>query len=480
MSLTVFGIGLKEEPEILFVDAMGYRVERDALGEVKVPADVYYGSETQRAIENFPISGMHMQKSFIHTYALIKKACAAANMKLGKLDGEKGKAIIKACDEVSSGKLDSQFQVDAFQAGAGTSTNMNLNEVIANRAIELLKGKRGDYKIVHPNDHVNMSQSTNDTFHTAIHVAALNEIKTKLLPALKSLEKTLLKKSREFDKIVKTGRTHLQDAVPMTLGQEFSGYAYSIEVAADRLETAIKEIRYIPLGGTAIGTGINTPKGYKEAAISELNKLTGERFEPSRVVFFEMQDQATEAFVSAALRNAAISLNKMANDLRLLSSGPRGGISEVILPEVQPGSSIMPGKINPSMCEMLSMVCFTAMGLDRTVSEAANSGQLELNVFMPIVASSLLFSIRILSKAVDAFDKKCVSGIEPNLANIKKHVADDLSVATALNPFIGYAKAAEVARKAYKEGKSVKEVCLELKILDKRKLDEILDPKKLV
>ncbi len=459
---------------------MRHRREWDILGSVNVPSDAYYGSETQRAVNNFPISGLRMQKDFIRAYVYIKKAATEANMKSRKLDPKKGRAIIRACDEILAGKLENQFVVDVFQAGAGTSTNMNVNEVIANRAIELLKGRKGNYKLVHPNDDVNMSQSTNDTFHSTIRIATYFALKKKLIPALAALERALKKKSAKFARIVKTGRTHLQDAVPITLGQEFSAYASVAERSRKAMEQAAEGLLEIPVGGTAVGTGINTVANFDNEMLKALNKGTRAKFRKSRNIFYAMQNQIDEMALGDVLEETAVGLGKIANDLRLLSSGPRAGINEISLPQVQPGSSIMPGKINPSIPEMVNMVCFQVIGNSTAVSEAANAGQLELNVFMPLIAFNLLFSIEILSNAVNVFERKCVNGIRANLGTINKNLYDNLALATALSPYIGYARASQVAKKAYEEDKSVKEVSLQMGILDKKKLDQILNPKRLV
>jgi fumarate hydratase, class II len=459
---------------------MAYRKESDVLGTVKVPGDAYYGSETERALENFQISGLRTQKDFIHAYVTLKKAAAMANRSIGKLDAKRADAIIRACDRILAGRYSDQFVLDVFQAGAGTSTNMNVNEVIANIAIEILGGRKGDYSVVHPNDHVNMSQSTNDTFPSTINIAAYIALQRKLMPSLRLLQRELEKKSREFSRTVKIGRTHLQDAVPMTLGQEFYGYAGSVWRAMDLLEGAGKNLLEIPLGGTAVGTGMNAGKAYQRAAIQNIGRLTKLGFKPSKNKFSAMQSRIEVLALSDALKQTAIVLSKIANDFRLLGSGPRAGIGELILPAVQPGSSIMPGKINPSMAEMLNMACFQVMGNDTTITEAANSGQLELNVFMPIMAFDLLFSIDILAGAVDAFTKRCVKGVRANTQKIDEHLDQNLSLATALTPYIGYSKAAKIARIAYMKNKSIKEVCLELKIMDRKKLEKILDPKNLV
>ncbi len=456
-----------------------YRIEKDVLGNVKVPYGAYYGSETERAKENFPISGMHMQQSFIIAYATLKKAAAISNMKVGKLEKDRALPIIKACNEIISGKLYDQFVVDIFQAGAGTSTNMNLNEVIANRALELAGRKKGDYRFIHPNDHVNMSQSTNDTYHAATRIAAYLGLKN-LSGHLKRLESALALKSKEFSGIIKIGRTHLQDAVPMTLGQEFEGYKGSVEYAMKSLNSASKELLEIPLGGTALGTGINASKDYQRTAIRELNNMLKARFKHSANIFAGMQNEYAEIVLGNALETAAILIGKISNDFRLLGSGPNAGLNELILPPVQPGSSIMPGKINPSMAEMLNMVCFQVMGNCKAIRESANAGQLELNVFMPIIAFNLLYSIDILSNGIDSFTQRCAKGVKANTKAIEKHIEMDTSIATALSPYIGYAKAAEIAQAAHDKGKSVREICIAMGIMDKTKLDKILDPKNLI
>lgn len=459
---------------------MKYRSESDILGRVNVPNESYYGIETQRAINNFNISGIKVDNEFILVYAMIKKAAALANMKTGALEKRTGSAIVKACNDILSGKLLEQFPIDVFQAGAGTDTNMNLNEVIANRAIYHLKGKKGDYKLVHPNDHVNMSQSTNDTFHTAIHISSYIAVEKRLVPALMELEKNLKAKSRQFSNIIKIGRTHIQDAVPMRLGQEFSGYGGSVANAIRDIQKAAKNLLEIPIGGTAIGTGVNATKSYENEVVKEINKITKMHFFSSRNKFKIMSNQSEEIELSDSIKDAAIAINKIANDLRLLSSGPRAGIEEIYLPEVQPGSSIMPGKVNPSMAEMMNMVCFQVIGLDHTIEQAAEAGQLELNVFMPVIAYNLLFSIKIFSNAIKAFSGKCVTGIRADAKNIALHIKSDTSLATALVPFIGYAKAAKIARTALKQNKTVMQVCLEMKVLDKKRLEKILNPRKLV
>lgn len=456
---------------------MEYRIESDVLGKVRVPKSAYYGSETQRAVNNFQISGEMINWRLIESYVMIKKAAAIANMRTGKLDKRRGTAIVRACNDVLVGNLSDQFVVDVFQAGAGTNTNMNVNEVIANRAIIILRGRKGDYKIVHPNDHVNMSQSTNDTYPSAIRIACYQAIKNDLLPALVALEKTLDKKSNDFSRTIKVGRTHLQDAVPMTLGQEFHGYAGSISHVARNLNATKNFLLELPIGGTAIGTGINANKKYASETVKEINKMLKSKFFVTNNTFKVMQIRQDEITISSVLNEIAIAASKIANDLRLLVSGPRAGIGELTIPGILPGSSIMPGKINPSIPEMVGMVGFEVMGLTQATYMAASSGQLELNVFTPIIVYNLLFSINILSNAINTFSEKCIAGIKPNKRAIEKHLEMDISVATALTPYIGYAKAAKAARTAYLTGKSLKQVCLDMKILDKKTLDKVLDPK---
>ncbi len=459
---------------------MRYRKERDVLGIVNIPADAYYGSETMRAYNNFQISGIKVSGELVHAYIIVKKAAASANMKIGKLDSRKGNAIIRACDMLLSGKHSENFVLDVFQAGAGTSINMNVNEVIANVAIELLGGKKGNYRMVHPNDDVNMSQSTNDTMPTAMRIATYFMIKRHLLPQMDALAASIDRKSREFKGIIKLGRTHLQDAVPIMLNEEFSSYLYAVKSSIDFVEEANAKMLKLPIGGTAVGTGINAGSEYKNAVIKEIRKLTGERFSLFPSPYGPMSNKLDELEVSASLRECATSLNKFANDLRLLNSGPRGGINEIRLPAVQPGSSIMPGKINPSMAEMMNMVCFQVIGNDLVISEAANAGQLELNVYMPVMIFNLLFSINILANGMKAFRERCVNGITANDRRIKENLQNDLSIATALTPYIGYAKAAQIARKAFLEGKSVMQICIEMKVLDRKKLEKVLNPKNAV
>lgn len=455
------------------------RIEKDTLGEVKLPDGVYYGAQTKRAVDNFPVSGLRLPRRFIKAQGTIKLAAARANGSLGLINKKMLKAIEKSAMEVINGTHDDQFVVDVYQAGAGTSQNMNANEVIANRAIELLGGEKGDYMLVHPNDHVNMAQSTNDTIPTSIYISSFEAVRDDLVPALKLLKGVLITKSGEFDKIVKAGRTHMQDAVPMRLGQEFSGYAESVYNDLLRLQNASKSLLNLPIGGNALGTGINAHPRFKKCVIDEIRKITGTNFKGSRNLFEGIQNVYPALELSASLRGVAVTMTKLANDIRLLSSGPRTGFAEIRLPAVQPGSSIMPGKVNPVMAEMLNMVCFQVMGNDAAVSYAVQASQLELNVMMPVIAHNLLFSIEILSNGINVFAQKCVSGIEADAEKCNYYADATLAMATALNPIVGYSSAAEVSKEAYKSGKSVKQVAVEKGILSNSEANQVLDPLKL-
>ena len=456
-----------------------YRVESDTMGEVKVPNSAYYGAQTQRAVENFPISGIRLPKDFIRAMALIKLAAAKANMQLGLLEPKKGEAIVSAAKEVVEGSLYEQFVVDIFQTGSGTSTNMNANEVIANRAIEVLGGKRGDKKLIHPNDHVNMCQSTNDVFPTAIHVSAAEAIGRKLIPALQSLAKALEKKTVEFDDVVKAGRTHLQDAVPVTLGQDFGAYASMIRHGIKRAEMARDTLLELPLGGTATGTGLNAHPKYAELAIKEINRLTGFNFRKAENIFESMQGKDACVEASGLLKTIAASLMKIANDLRLLNSGPRTGLGEIDMPATEPGSSIMPGKVNPVIPEAVNLIAAQVIGNDAAITVCGSLGQLELNIMMPVIAYDLLQSIEILANGSRVLSEKCVSGITADRERCYSYADRSLMVVTAITPHIGYDNAAKVAKKAVAENKSVRQVILEEKILPKEKLDEVLDLKKM-
>lgn len=457
---------------------MKTRVEKDSLGRVIVPADAYYGAHTQRSAENFPVSGLRAYPVFVDSYVFIKKAAAIANMALRTLESRIGNAIVKAANEILRGKLREHFVIDVYQAGAGTSFNMNANEVIANRAVELLGGKKGNYALVHPNDHVNMSQSTNDTYPSAMRISCLLMLKH-LLPVLKKFETTLRRKSKGFSSVIKAGRTHLQDAPPITLGQEFSGYAEIAGKHHELISSAQKNLLELGLGGTAVGTGLNTHTGYRKLVIRNLSKLTGLRLRPAKNYFEAMQSMYPFTALSSALKNFAVDLSKIADDLRLMASGPRTGFGEIILPAVQPGSSIMPGKVNPSMAEMMNMICCQVIGNDLTVTTASAAGQLELNVMMPVIIFNLLFSIEILKNGLKVFNEKCVSGIKADPKKCREYAEKTISIVTALNPVIGYSKAAEIAKEAVRTGKSIIDLIKEKNILDRKKLEQVLNLMKL-
>ncbi len=456
-----------------------FRIEKDTLGDVKIPKNAYWGPQTQRAVENFPISGLRLQPAFIRAQAIIKRSAALANADLGDLDKKVANAIAQACDEILSGKHVEHFVVDVYQAGAGTSQNMNANEVIANRAIELLSGQKGDYKLVHPNDHVNRGQSTNDTIPTAIHISTLEEITHKLIPALAKLHQALAQKAKEFDHIVKSGRTHLQDAVPMRVGQEFGAYARMIELGIERVKIASEGLKELALGGNAVGTGINTPKGYDKKAIDYIAQITKLSFAPAKDKFEQIQNRDAVVFVSGALRTVTTSLLKIADDFRLLCSGPKTGFNELLLPALQPGSSIMPGKVNPVMPEMLNMVCFQILGHLEAVERGAQAGQLELNVMMPMIAYNLLQAIAIMANASTVFVSRCVEGMQMNAEQCQRFAENTPQAATALNPVIGYEKAAMVVKESLASGKTIREVVLEKKLLSPEELDKALDLRKL-
>ncbi len=459
---------------------MEYRIQKDSLGEVKVPVEAYYGAQTQRAVENFPISGLRLPRRFIRAQGLIKYAAAYANKKVGLLEEKQADAIMQAANEVIEGKWDSQFVVDVYQAGAGTSQNMNANEVIANRAIELLGGKIGDTSIVHPNDHVNMAQSTNDTIHVAINIAATEAVTHDLFPILDELIATLDQKGKDFYHIIKSGRTHLQDAVPMRLGQEFYGYRETIVEAKKTIQESQDLLLQIGLGGNAVGTGINAHPDYAKLAIVKIAELTGLPFRESNQRFMFMQNTQGAIKLSGALKNLAIHLIKIASDLRLLSSGPRTGFAEITLPPVQPGSSIMPGKVNPVMAEMMNMIGSQVIGNDATITSAGQASQLELNVMMPVIGYNLLHSIQILTNGIKVFNDRSVKGIVANEERCAELMERSLALATALNPAIGYDKAAEVSKKAYATGKTVREVVKETGLLTDEEIDRYLDVSKMV
>lgn len=451
------------------------RRERDSLGPVEVPADVYYGPETARAVVNFQISGIRPLPAFIRATVLVKKAAAAANVATGLLDKRVGEAVISAADEVLQGKLTDQFVVDVFQAGAGTSHNMNANEVLANRAIEILGGQKGDYKLVSPHDHVNMGQSTNDTYPTFIRVAC-TLLAEPLKEAIIELKAALETKAKEFDHVVKSGRTHLQDASAIRLGQEFAAFGSIIGDDLRRIEDSIEKVLELNLGGTAVGTGLNADPKFVQLAVQNLGDYTGFKFRVARNYAALMQSMTDLVALSGALRSLSVDLTKICNDLRLMSSGPTTGIGEIILPPVQPGSSIMPGKVNPVMAEMLNMVCYEVMGNDLTVSLAGQAGQLELNVMMPVIAFDLTQSLSILTNGIRSFTERLVKGIRADEERCRSLLEKSAGIALALNPFIGYDKAAEVAKEALSRGVPLRDVVLKRKLLTEKQLDEILDP----
>ncbi|MGG1574232.1 class II fumarate hydratase [Fictibacillus sp. NRS-1165] len=457
-----------------------YRIAKDTLGEVKVPKEAYYGAQTQRAVENFPISGQALPFAFVRAQAIIKASAAAANRDCGELDEKRANAIVQAAEEIMEGKLKDQFVVDAYQAGAGTSQNMNANEVIASRASELLGGSKGDWSKVHPNDHVNMAQSTNDTIHVAINIAAAQELYEKLYPALEETIIALRNKQAEFHHIIKSGRTHLQDAVPMRLGHSFGGYAESLQKVYEAFKQSEPFLFEIGLGGNAVGTGINAHPEYADRAIKEVADRTGLPFRNPTDRFRFMQNNGAAIQISSHLKELAIHLIKISSDLRLLSSGPRTGIAELILPAVQPGSSIMPGKVNPVILENMYMICAQVIGNDTCITTAGIGSQLEINVMMPVIGFNLLHSITILSSGMTVFAERCLSGLEANEGRINELMEQSLAIATALNPRIGYEKAAEVAKESYQSGKTVKEVAVEKGYVTEEQAEALLNPEKLV
>ena len=454
------------------------RTEKDSLGTKEIPAGVYYGIQTARAVENFPISGMRAHPTFIQALGMIKQAAAEANQELGLVDEKRARAIIQAAKEVQQGKWDQEFVVDVFQAGAGVSMHMNSNEVIANRAQETLGGALGDYSVVHPNDHVNYGQSTNDVIPTAMRVASLLELE-KLYPVLDNLAVAFDAKGKEFWHVLKSGRTHMQDAVPMRLGQEFAAYAGAIRRAKDSIRQSSELLRELGLGGSAVGTGINTHPDYREKAIANLARISGQKLKPVDDMRYAMNSNLCMAAVSSALRNLALEVIRISNDLRLLSSGPNTGFGEINLQALQPGSSIMPGKINPVMPELAAMVSFQVVGNDVAVAMAVQAGQLELNVMMPTMAYSVLQSITILTNMLRQFADRCVKGITANEKKNAFYAQSTVSLATALNPYIGYAKAAEIAKESVATGRSIIEIAREKKLLSEKEIAEILDPQRM-
>jgi aspartate ammonia-lyase len=452
---------------------MQFRTERDPLGEFSVPADAYYGIQTARAVANFPISDLRAPTDLVVAAVSVKKAAAQANAALGRLDTVIADAIVRAADEVLGGALRDQFVVDVYQAGAGTSFNMNANEVLANRAAEILGGRRGDYQLVHPNDHVNMSQSTNDVFPTSTRLALLM-INGALVASARELAAAFAKKADDFDSVIKVGRTHLQDAVPMTVGQEFGGYADGVSRGADEVEHAAKGLLELNLGATAVGTGLNAGEEYASIAIRNLSRYTGLPLKPAANRFRVTQSMGDVVSYSGAMRRLSVELGKIASDLRLLSMGPRAGISEITLPAVQPGSSIMPGKVNPSIPEMVNQVCYQVMGCDVTVAAAGEAGQLELNVMMPVIAWNTIHVSRMLRESMNVLRTRCVEGIEVDAARCRELLDRSTAMATALSPYLGYAKTAEIAKEAVRTGRSIREIVLERGLMDERQLARVL------
>jgi fumarate hydratase class II len=459
---------------------MEYRIETDTMGEIKVPSNMYYGAQTARSLMNFKIGGERFPRELIRALGILKKAAALTNNELGLLSDEKTKYIVQAADEVIEGLLDEHFPLVVWQTGSGTQTNMNANEVISNRAIELSGGVIGSKKPIHPNDDVNKAQSSNDTFPTAMHIAAVEQLYNKLLPALEELKKSLAKKSEEFKDIIKIGRTHLMDAVPLTLGQEFSGYVQMLQNGIDRINGCLPRLCELALGGTAVGTGLNTHPKFAELSAQKIAELTGKPFKtaPNKFEALATHDALVEA--SGVLKTLAASLMKIANDIRWLGSGPRCGIGELILPANEPGSSIMPGKVNPTQSEAMTMVCAQVMGNDVAVNIGGASGNFELNVFKPVIIYNVLQSIRLLADACESFKEHCVDGIEANKTAIEKHLNNSLMLVTALNPHIGYDNAAKVAKKAYNENKTLEEAAVELGLLTAEKFREVVRPETMI
>ncbi|MBH90611.1 MAG: fumarate hydratase, class II [Candidatus Marinimicrobia bacterium] len=458
---------------------MKYRTEFDSIGKIKVPGDKYWGASTQRSNKYFDIGDFLVRPILIQSIAIVKKSAAIVNMKNRDLDKKIGKYIIRASEEVIRGKLDSHFPLKVWQTGSGTQTNMNVNEVIANRAIQMMGGKMGTKKPVHPNDHVNKSQSTNDVFPTAMHIAIAMKARKKLLPSLKILEKELSKKVKEFNKIVKLGRTHLQDATPLTLGQEFSGYHSQLKICINRIEKALNEIYFLAQGGTAVGTGINTKRGFDKKIVREIKKITKLPFKPSKNKFAALASHDPIVNFSGTMNTAAVCLMKIANDIRFLASGPRAGYGELILPENEPGSSIMPGKINPTQCEAVTMVCVKVIGNHNGITMAGSHGHFELNVFKPLIIHNILQSINIMSDSSKAFANYCIKGLKADKKRIKLLLENSLMLVTALSPKIGYDNAAKIAKKAHKNNTTLKEEAIKSGLITEKEFKKIVDPKKM-
>ena len=459
---------------------MNYRIEKDTMGEIKVPSDKYYGAQTARSLMNFKIGGDRFPRELIRALGILKKAAALTNKELGTLPSDKAELIVKASDEVIVGKLDEHFPLVVWQTGSGTQTNMNANEVISNRAIEIAGGEMGSKKPIHPNDDVNKAQSSNDTFPTAMHIAAVEEIHRRLIPMVTKLRDALQKKSDEYKDIIKIGRTHLMDAVPLTLGQEFGGYAQQLTNGLERINAALPRLYELALGGTAVGTGLNTHPQFAVKSAEHIAKITELKFVTARNKFEALATHDALVEFSGVLKTLAASLMKIANDIRFLGSGPRCGLGELHLPENEPGSSIMPGKVNPTQSEAMTMVCAQVFGNDVAVNIGGATGHFELNVFKPVIIFNVLNSIRLISDACESFTDNCVVGMEAIKTNIKKHLDNSLMLVTALNPHIGYDNAAKVAKKAHAENKTLKEAVVELGLLTAEKFDEVVRPEKMI
>ncbi len=459
---------------------MATRVETDSLGPVEVPADRYWGAQTQRSLQNFPIGEERMPREIVRAFGVLKKAAALVNRDLGMLDAPIAELICRAADEVIEGRLDDHFPLVVWQTGSGTQSNMNVNEVVANRAIEMAGGVLGSKDPVHPNDHVNRSQSSNDTFPTAMHIAAVEGIERHLLPRVRHLHRTLARKAEAYWDVVKIGRTHLQDATPLRLGQEISGWAAQIERAIQAVEATLPQLRELALGGTAVGTGLNTHPEYAERVAARISELTGLRFVSGPNKFALLAAHDAIVGTSGALKQLAAACLKLANDVRWLASGPRCGIGEITIPANEPGSSIMPGKVNPTQAEALTMVCVQVMGNDAAIGIAGSQGNFELNVYKPVMAYNLLQSIRLLGDACESFEERCARGIEPNRQVIERHLRDSLMLVTALNPIVGYDAAARIAKHAFAEGITLREAAERLGILSAERFDEVVRPERMV
>ena len=459
---------------------MNHRIEKDTLGEVEVPADRYWGAQTERSRQNFKIGTQRMPIELIRAFAVLKKAAALVNTELSDLPQDKAEVIARVCDEIAAGELDEHFPLVVWQTGSGTQTNMNVNEVVSNRAIELLGGELGSKQPIHPNDDVNKSQSSNDTFPTAMHIAAYTLLVERTLPELKSLQASLEAKAAAFGRIVKIGRTHLMDATPLTLGQEFGGYASQVRKSAEAVEQSLAHLGELALGGTAVGTGLNAPDGFAQAVATKIAELTGKPFVTADDKFEALSANDAVVEASGALKRAAVALMAIGNNVRLLGSGPRCAIGEIRLPENEPGSSIMPGKVNPTQAEALTMVCAQVIGNDAAVSVAGSHGHLQLNVFKPVMIDNLLHSANLLADACASFRVNCVDGIEPDTSRIKQHLDNSLMLVTALNSHIGYYKAAEIAQTAHREGLTLKQAALKLGYLSAEEFDEAVVPERMV